>query len=65
MLYVVVGSFMVLIVGAMAAVSLTSIRALLGQYTSHRVGGVVAASYVWYLMVVVYSAIWILVFVTK
>ncbi|MDH3706762.1 MAG: cytochrome c oxidase subunit 3 [Acidimicrobiia bacterium] len=65
MLYVVVGSHMALVLFAIAAVVLTSIRALLGQYTSQRVDGVVAASYVWYLMVAVYSAVWILVYVTK
>lgn len=65
MLYVVVGSHMVLTIGAIVAVVLTSIRALLGQYTSQRVDGVVAASMVWYLMVVVYTALWLLIYVTK
>jgi len=65
MLYLVVGSHMVLTIIAVVAVVLTSLRALLGQYTSQRTDGVVAASLVWYLMVAVYTALWLLVYVTK
>lgn len=65
LLYTVVGSHLVLVVAAMVAVALTALRALAGQYSSQRTDGVVAASMVWYLMVATYSALWILIYVTK
>ncbi|MGI9600810.1 MAG: hypothetical protein ACR2QE_02925 [Acidimicrobiales bacterium] len=65
MLYVVVVSHMIFTIVAIIAVMLTSIRALMGQYSSQRTDGVVAASMVWYLMVAVYSAVWLLIYVAK
>ena len=65
MLFTIVGSFMALVLVAMVTVALVSFRALAGQYTGRNPDGVIAAAMLWYLMVVVYSAIWILIFVTK
>ena len=65
LLHVIVWSHIVLLVAAMVLVGLVSFRALAGQYAGRNPDGIMAAAMVWYLAVAVYSALWILIYVTK
>lgn len=65
LIYAISGSFMVLLVCAMLFVALVGFRALAGQYSSKNTDGLVAASYVWYLMIFIYFIMWIGIFIAK
>lgn len=63
--YVVTGSHLVLIVGALLFAAIMTVRTLGGGYGSHDREGVVAASLIWYLTTAVMAVIWYAVYVTK
>ena len=63
--YVVTGSFLVALSVAMLAVTLTTLRALAGQFQSRHVDGVQAAVLYWHAVALMYSIVWYVIFVTK
>jgi heme/copper-type cytochrome/quinol oxidase subunit 3 len=65
LVYVVTGSFLVMLVVAMIFVVVTAFRALAGQYSSRQADGIVAAAIYWHSTVAVYAVVWYAVFVTK
>ena len=63
--YVVTGSFIAMLISAMAAVAVTTIRSLLGPFGSELAHGVQAAAVYWHMCVVCYFLVWYVVFITK
>ena len=65
LLYAISGSHMALTIGAMLFVALVGFRALAGQFGSRQTDGLVAASFIWYLMVAIYFVMWIGIWIAK
>ncbi len=65
MFYVVTGSFLVMLVVAMAMMTVTTLRALLGSFGRELAHTVQASALFWHSMVVCYFLVWYVVFITK
>lgn len=65
MFYVVTGSFIAMLLGAMAAVTVFTLRSLLGPFGRELAQGVQAAAIFWHMMIVCYFLVWYIVFITK
>lgn len=65
MVNTIVGSHMVMLVGAMIFLLVTAFRALGGQYSSRQADGVQAALIYWYATVFIYWAVWYGITITK
>ena len=63
--YVVTGSFIAMLISAMATLAVTTIRSLLGPFGSELAHGVQAAAVYWHMCVVCYFLVWYVVFITK
>ena len=63
--YVVTGSHLALLVGAMVFAVVMTVRTFGGQYGGHDREGIVAASLIWYLTTGILLVIWYAVYVTK
>lgn len=59
------GTFAVFMIGAVAFVALTFVRALLGQFSSRQADGIEAAALFWYGTVAMWSIAWYVLYVTK
>lgn len=65
LVYAISGAHLVMVVVAMIFVALMAFRALAGQESRRQHDGISAAALFWYTSVVVYSVIWLAVYVTK
>jgi cytochrome c oxidase subunit 3 len=65
LVYAISGAHLVMVVVAMIFVALMAFRALAGQESRRQHDGISAAALFWYTTVVVYSVIWLAVYVTK
>ena len=65
LVYAISGAHLVMVVAAMIFVALMAFRALAGQESRRQHDGISAAALFWYTTVVVYSVIWLAVYVTK
>jgi len=65
MLYVLYGSFIAALAGAMGFVLLMSVRAIAGQFDSKNADGIQAAALYWYAIVIVYAVLWYTITITK
>ncbi len=65
MFYVVTGSFIAMLIGAMAMMTVVTIRALLGPFGRGLAHAVQGAAYFWHACVVCYFLVWYGVFITK
>ncbi len=65
LLFTIVGSHMALILASVIFLAIVLVRTIAGQYNSRNADGIVAASMVWYVMSLVYMAIWFIIYVTK
>lgn len=65
LIYTITGLHAVMLVLAMLFVALMALRALGGQFTARQHDGITAAAVYWYVMVAVYSLIWISIYITK
>ena len=63
--YVVTGSFIAMLIAAMATVLVITIRSLLGSFDSELAGIVQAGALLWHVAVICYALVWYVVFVTK
>ena len=63
--YAVTGSFIAMLVGAMAMLAVTTIRSLLGPFGRELAHGVQAAALNWHMCVVCYFLVWYVIFITK
>jgi len=65
LVYALTGAHLAFLGAAMLFTALMAFRTLGGQYSARDREGVIAAAIVWYVMAVVYGAIWFAVLVTK
>jgi cytochrome c oxidase subunit 3 len=65
LVYAITGAHIVMLVAAMVFVALMAFRALAGQESRRQHDGISAAALFWHANVLVYSVIWLVVFVTK
>jgi cytochrome c oxidase subunit 3 len=65
LIYAITGAHILMLVAAMVFVALMAFRALGGQESRRQHDGVSAAALFWHANVLVYSIIWLAVFVTK
>ena len=65
MFYAVTGSFIAMLIGAMAAITVFTLRSLLGPFGRELAHGVQAAAVFWHAMVICYFLVWYVVFITK
>jgi cytochrome c oxidase subunit 3 len=65
LVYAITGAHLIMVVVAMIFVALMAFRALAGQESRRQHDGISAAALFWYTTVVVYSVIWLAVYVTK
>ncbi len=63
--FVVNGTFIVFLIGAVVFLALTFLRALAGQFGPKRSDAVASAALYWHTVVFMYSIVWYVVFVTK
>ena len=63
--YAVTGSFIAMLIGAMAMLAVTTIRSLLGPFGRELAHGVQAAAVNWHMCVLCYFLVWYVVFITK
>ena len=63
--YAVTGSFIAMLIGAMAVVTVTTIRSLLGPFGRELAHGVQAAAAYWHMCVLSYFLVWYVVFINK
>ncbi len=63
--FVMIGTYVVFLIIAMAFLLLTTLRALLGQYSPRQNDGVAAAAMYWHTVSAMYWVTWIAIFVTK
>jgi len=65
MFFVVLGTFVAFMISAVVFVTLTFLRALIGQFGPRRADSVAAAAFYWNTVVAMYAIAWYVVFVTK
>lgn len=65
LIYAITGSFLALLISAMAYLGVVAFRALGGQYGPHQHDAVTGVAIYWYVMVAVFAVIWLAVYVTK
>jgi len=65
MFFVVLGTFVVFMISAVAFVVLTFLRALIGQFGPRKADSVAAAAFYWNTVVAMYAIAWYVIFVTK
>jgi heme/copper-type cytochrome/quinol oxidase subunit 3 len=65
LIYVITGSHVAMLIGAMVFVALGAFRAMAGQYTARHADGIEAASYFWYATMVIYTLIYYGIYITK
>lgn len=65
MLYVLYGSFIAALAGAMGFVLLMGLRAIAGQFDSKNADGIQAAALYWYSIVLIYAVLWYTITITK
>jgi heme/copper-type cytochrome/quinol oxidase subunit 3 len=65
LIFGITGAHLVMAGVAMLFVGLMAFRTLGGQYSGRDREGIAAAALFWYVMVVVYAAIWWAIFITK
>lgn len=63
--FVVNGTFIVFLIGAVVFLALTFLRALVGSFGRKRSDAVAAAALYWHTVVLMYSIVWYVVYVTK
>ncbi len=63
--FVVNGTFIVFLIGAVVFLALTFLRALAGQFGPKRSDAVASAALYWHTVVFMYSIVWYVVYVTK
>ena len=63
--YAVTGSFIAMLIGAMAMLTVTTIRSLMGPFGRELAHGVQASAVYWHMCVLCYFLIWYVVFITK
>lgn len=65
MFFVVIGTYITFLIGAVLFLAVTTLRALFGQFGPRQDDGVAAAAMFWHTVSIMYWVIWIAVFVTK
>jgi len=65
LIYAISGSFIALLVSAMAYLAVVTFRTLGGQYGPHQHDAVTGAVIYWYVMAAIFAVIWLAVYVTK
>lgn len=65
MFFVVLGTFVVFMIAAVGFVTLTFLRALIGQFGPRKADAVAAAAFYWNTVVAMYAIAWYVIFVTK
>lgn len=65
LIYAISGSHIILVLGCMIFFALMGFRALAGQFSSRQTDGIVAASYLWYVMILIYFIMWIGIYIAK
>lgn len=63
--YAVTGSFIAMLIAAMAMLTVITIRSLMGPFGSDLAHGVQSAAVFWHMCIVCYFLVWYVVFVTK
>ena len=63
--YAVTGSFIAMLIGAMAMLVVTTVRSLMGPFGRELAHGVQAAALNWHMCVLCYFLVWYVVFITK
>jgi len=63
--FVMTGTYIVFLIGAVVFLALTTMRALFGQFGPSQDDGVAAAAMFWHAVSVMYWVTWIAIFVTK
>ena len=63
--YAVTGSFIAVLIGAMAMVAVTTVRSLMGPFGRELAHGVQAAAIYWHMCVLCYFLVWYVVFINK
>ncbi len=63
--FVVNGTFIVFLIGAVVFIALTFLRALTGQFGPRKSDGVAAAALYWHTVVGMWSIAWYLIYITK
>jgi len=65
MFFVVLGTFVAFMISAVGFVTLTFLRALIGQFGPRKADSVAAAAFYWNTVVAMYAIAWYVIFVTK
>jgi heme/copper-type cytochrome/quinol oxidase subunit 3 len=65
MFFVVLGTFVAFLIGAVVFLTLTFLRALIGQFGPRKADSVAAAAFYWNTVVAMYAIAWYVIFVTK
>jgi cytochrome c oxidase subunit 3 len=65
LIYTITGAHLAMLLGAMAFVAVAAFRALGGQFTPTQHDAVTAAAIYWYVMVGVFSVIWLAIYIHK
>jgi heme/copper-type cytochrome/quinol oxidase subunit 3 len=63
--YVITGAHLAMLVAAMIFIGLMAFRSLAGQYSSRQADGIASAALFWHANVLVYAAVYYVVYVTK
>lgn len=63
--YAVTGSFIAMLIGAMAMLTVATIRSLMGPFGRELAHGVQASAIYWHMCVLCYFLVWYVVFITK
>ena len=63
--YAVTGSFIAMLIGGMAMVTVTTIRSLMGPFGRELAHGVQASAAYWHMCVLCYFLVWYVIFITK
>ena len=63
--YTVTGSFLAMLIAAMAMIAVITARSLLGAFNSRLAHTIQAAAIFWYATVLCYCLVWYIVFITK
>ena len=63
--FAVTGSFIAMLIGAMAMLAVTTVRSLMGPFGRELAHGVQASAVFWHMCVLCYFLVWYIVFITK